>query len=654
MDLSASIAISNKNNAWVDDNAVSVCHNCTTSFGIFTRKHHCRNCGNIFCNSCSNYYVVIPSFITDKPEPEDYWNISYYIPALKTNKERVCKKCYDTICAKTIAYEQIQAIFKNPIPIDQMKRQVINPQVSNHYCEHLRNIQYYLPNHTYTTIDKGLLMANSHHFAGHSKYTVSLIKSIDWQSDNQIMLISSILNGNKTMQCNDLMCTRTCQEQLSFDDSLNILFSTHKNLPDSIIKYLFSIINQTPDDIIRCHVAALTEICSNSCRDIIHSLFYQTISRSLTLMYHTFWFMIYDRNNETSANVDKFLSLYDKSLLATLHNEYNFFVQLIDNLDSPQQYLSSRLVKPITLPYDPEWVIIKADINNICIKDSYTKPVLIPFVIQKDDETKTIKLLFKRDGVMNDVMVLNLMTLMDILLKENIDENFDVVVYPTLPLSKNAGMIEIVDNAVTVHDIMIKEQSILQHILSRNEDKVVSRVLDRYMYGMASYTLHSYFLGLGDRHLQNIMIQDDGMIFHIDFGYILGTDAYPLTSTDIKLCAGMLDVIGGTDSTRRQRYLKLCTKGIIVLRKYFNLFYILLAKTNPTRKLDTYIINKFQPRQTDKIVTNELLTIISHSNNAYSEYIRDFIHLHSQQRTVQNGFAYTLGAAYYIMSNLME
>lgn len=643
--LTASVSISNRNNAWVSDNAVTNCFQCNSSFGFLNRKHHCRNCGNIFCSYCSNYYISIPEFITDKPEPEDYWNLSYYIPALKTEKERVCRSCYDTIHARAVAYDQIQSILSNPIPLDQVKI-CVNIEVRKHYSDHLRNIQYYLPNHKWSDVDKKLLKVNSHYFATHSKYIVALIKSIDWRSDNQVSLISSILNSDRVKECNELMCTRTCQEQLSFDDSLNVLFSTHADLPDPILGYMFKIIEQTPDDIIRCHMAAFTEIISSSEREIVHKLFYRIISRSKILLYHAYWFLAC----EDSA---KFLSCYDKVMLAKLHQEHDFFVQLIRNLDNVQYYLTTRLLFPISLPYDPDWQIVSADIHNITIKDSCTKPVIIPFTVMKQGYTKTVKLLFKRESVMNDVIVLNLMTIMDILLKENIDDAFDVVVYPTLPITKDSGMIEIVENAETVHDITLQGQSILQHILLKNEDKVVSNVLDRYMYGLVAYTLHSYFLGLGDRHLQNIMIKNDGMIFHIDFGYILGSDAYPLTSTDIKLCSGMLDVIGGSDSHRRQRYLDLCTKGIVVLRKYFNIFYILLAKTNP-RKLDTFILNRFQPRQSDKTVTNELLTIISHSNNAYAGYIRDFIHLHSQQRTVQNGLAYAIGTAYHIVTNLTK
>ncbi len=73
------------------------------------------------------------------------------------------------------------------------------------------------------------------------------------------------------------------------------------------------------------------------------------------------------------------------------------------------------------------------------------------------------------------------------------------------------------------------------------------------------------------------MITDDGCIFHIDFGFILGTDAYPLIASDIKLNSGMLEVIGGFNSDRYNKYIQLCSQGVVILRKYFNMFFILLS-----------------------------------------------------------------------------
>ncbi|WVZ78459.1 hypothetical protein U9M48_026165 [Paspalum notatum var. saurae] len=38
---------------WVPDEAVSKCTACASDFSAFNRRHHCRNCGDIFCDKCT-------------------------------------------------------------------------------------------------------------------------------------------------------------------------------------------------------------------------------------------------------------------------------------------------------------------------------------------------------------------------------------------------------------------------------------------------------------------------------------------------------------------------------------------------------------------------------------------------------------------------
>ncbi|XP_028843241.1 hepatocyte growth factor-regulated tyrosine kinase substrate isoform X1 [Denticeps clupeoides] len=60
---------------WVD---AEECHRCRVQFGVMTRKHHCRACGQIFCGKCSSKYSTIPKFGIEK-------------------EVRVCEPCFETL-----------------------------------------------------------------------------------------------------------------------------------------------------------------------------------------------------------------------------------------------------------------------------------------------------------------------------------------------------------------------------------------------------------------------------------------------------------------------------------------------------------------------------------------------------------------------------
>ncbi|CAB3988950.1 RUN and FYVE domain-containing 2-like [Paramuricea clavata] len=65
-----------KDMKWADDKDTDHCQLCKQAFSISRRKHHCRNCGGIFCNPCSDNEMPLPS--SAKPV-------------------RVCDICYNTL-----------------------------------------------------------------------------------------------------------------------------------------------------------------------------------------------------------------------------------------------------------------------------------------------------------------------------------------------------------------------------------------------------------------------------------------------------------------------------------------------------------------------------------------------------------------------------
>ncbi|XP_060881431.1 lateral signaling target protein 2 homolog [Metopolophium dirhodum] len=52
---------------WIPDNEAPVCMSCKAMFTVVRRRHHCRNCGKVFCSRCSSNSVPLPRFGHLKP-----------------------------------------------------------------------------------------------------------------------------------------------------------------------------------------------------------------------------------------------------------------------------------------------------------------------------------------------------------------------------------------------------------------------------------------------------------------------------------------------------------------------------------------------------------------------------------------------------------
>ena len=45
---------------WIPDEDRKGCALCKLPFSVFSRRHHCRLCGDIYCADCSNYTAIVP------------------------------------------------------------------------------------------------------------------------------------------------------------------------------------------------------------------------------------------------------------------------------------------------------------------------------------------------------------------------------------------------------------------------------------------------------------------------------------------------------------------------------------------------------------------------------------------------------------------
>lgn len=58
--------------------------------------------------------------------------------------------------------------------------------------------------------------------------------------------------------------------------------------------------------------------------------------------------------------------------------------------------------------------------------------------------------------------------------------------------------------------------------------------------------IHEIDFSLAFRHLDNLLLRDDGRLFHVDFGFILGRDPKPFPPP-MKLCKEMVEAMGGAE-----------------------------------------------------------------------------------------------------------
>lgn len=650
------------NHAWVRDESVTKCHRCQKYFSLILRRHHCRACGNIFCFACCDKTIAIPESYINAPAEFDYWNPSYYLKSLRCREKRVCDACHHKIANQIRMHDEIEAVLNPPKSLAEMAN--VSPAIRQYYMQLLQNIQYALPGHQYTALQAGLLACNADYLAAHSKYLAPYLKSRKWRgcTTAQAEAALDLLRRSRIKTCQELGCAKTCEESLFYDDCIDILYAVGIDLPSVLVEYLFAIIQDSPDEIILCHLPFfVTLVWRNNFNKTLQNALAKTIYRSQLLTYHVYWYLSNALEQSTvmeTNNINNFLRLIDSETANVMRREYLFFRGLVLKIDDPIPYILEAMAElgEVHLPYNPSIILTAVDVDSIEVKTSHSKPVIITFLARNEGRCDRfrVKILFKCETVLNDLIVLNLMTLSDIILKENLNIDLGIVVYAIMPIGNDAGMIQIIDDAKTIYDINNQNKDVLKYILEKNSDKTFDEIKRRYTYSLVSYTLHSYFIGLGDRHLQNIMISADGAIFHIDFEFILGCDAYPLTGTNIKLNKDMLNVIGGQDSGDYEIYIDLCAQGLVLLRKYFSMFFVLLAQ-NPQHTIQhvtTFIESRFQPQQSDEMVVTELMTIINNASvNKYGD-IREFLHYHSQEKTLQNGFNVLIRKAYEMFYDL--
>lgn len=152
----------------------------------------------------------------------------------------------------------------------------------------------------------------------------------------------------------------------------------------------------------------------------------------------------------------------------------------------------------------------------------------------------------------------------------------DVYVFPyrVTATAPGCGVIDVLPNSIS-RDMLGREavNGLHDYFKSKygGEDSIrYQEARNNFVKSMAAYSVISYLLQFKDRHNGNIMIDDQGHILHIDFGFCF--DIVPggvkFERAPFKLTQEMVAVMGGLNSQSYKWFEELCIKSFLACRQY--------------------------------------------------------------------------------------
>jgi hypothetical protein len=141
--------------------------------------------------------------------------------------------------------------------------------------------------------------------------------------------------------------------------------------------------------------------------------------------------------------------------------------------------------------------------------------------------------------------------------------------YEILATGNNVGIIEVVPNAISIDQLKRKSKNItslknfFECYFSPVNSARYKAAMKNFISSLAGYSLVCYFLQIKDRHNANILIDDNGHIIHIDFGFMLSNapgKGLKFEKAPFKLTQEFVDVMGGVNSKYFTKFRKLLWK----------------------------------------------------------------------------------------------
>ncbi len=107
---------------WMPDRYCKVCYGCEEPFTMYRRRHHCRMCGQIFCNNCSSYSIDGTLFST---------------PGLV----RACKECFEQPAINDMKASRRKQLSEKVQHVEAQSQAQHIRDLNTEYRDHNENLQ---------------------------------------------------------------------------------------------------------------------------------------------------------------------------------------------------------------------------------------------------------------------------------------------------------------------------------------------------------------------------------------------------------------------------------------------------------------------------------------------------------------------------------
>ena len=178
----------------------------------------------------------------------------------------------------------------------------------------------------------------------------------------------------------------------------------------------------------------------------------------------------------------------------------------------------------------------------------------------------------------NDDMIQEMFALQLIKKFEEIFKNVNIFVksYEVIITSQTSGLIEFLNNSNSIDGILKnipKEWDLNNFFRAFFRGEKFKKAQENFANSLAGFCLLSYYLDIKDRHNGNIMINSEGRIMHIDFGFLLGTSPKNLgfERAQFKLVKSYVDILDGFEGKMFKHFKEQMVKGLIESKKYFQI-----------------------------------------------------------------------------------